>query len=210
MIPRPSTDLAPRMPLVLLGASTGGTRAIARILSLLPPLRASIVIVQHMPRFINESFARSLAADSANAVRLVRDGDVLAESTVFLAPSDLHCQLVGNRRLRLVPGLPVNYVCPAVDVTMQSVAPPAPGQRLVGILLTGMGRDGAQGMAHLKSLGALTVAQDAASCAVHGMPAEAVRLGCIDYELNPDAIARWLTGLPGFVLPGSRNPGTRR
>lgn len=200
----PAFDRANAPPLVILGASTGGTRAIARILSLLPPLRACILVVQHMPLFINESFRRSLDSLSPNPVRLVRDGDLLQASHVLIAPSEVHCQIVANRRLRLVPGPDVNYVCPAIDVTMQSVAPTTLPSRLVGVLLTGMGRDGAAGLAHLKSLGAVTVAQDAASCAVHGMPAEAVRLGCVDYELNPDAIARLLPSLVGTAPPVRR------
>jgi two-component system chemotaxis response regulator CheB len=100
--------------------------------------------------------------------------------------------LTDNARLRVAPGEKVNFVIPSVDVTMQSVRPPWPGQRLFGVILTGMGRDGAAGLAHLKRLGAATFAQDKATCAVHGMPAEAVRMGAVDSELPPEGIVQRL------------------
>jgi two-component system chemotaxis response regulator CheB len=126
-------------------------------------------------------------------VRLAQDGDWLREGLVLVAPSEAHCTLQRNQRVRLAPGPKVNFVCPSVDVMMQSVKAPPAGQRLIGVLLTGMGKDGAAGLAHLKRLGALTIAQDEASSAVYGMPAEAVKLGCVDHELAPEGILRLLT-----------------
>jgi two-component system chemotaxis response regulator CheB len=114
---------------------------------------------------------------------------ILRPGAVYLAPSEAHCVLNGNRVLRVVPGPKVNFVCPAIDVTMQSVEAMA-FESLTGVLLTGMGKDGAAGLAHLKALGACTIAQSKETCAVHGMPAEAVRLGCVDLKLGPDEIAR--------------------
>jgi two-component system chemotaxis response regulator CheB len=181
--------------IVLIGASTGGTRVLPEILSRLPLLPACIVIVQHMPKFINESLARSLAKNTPAKVRLAQDGDSLAEGLILLAPSGVHCRLIRNRNLCLAPGEPVNFVCPSIDVLMRSAQPPAGQQRLIGVLLTGMGNDGAAGLLHIKTLGGLTMAQNQASCAVYGMPAVAARLGCVDYELPPVEIARRLEAI---------------
>ncbi len=192
MNPAPSTNGLAPANLVVIGASTGGTRVVTYLLDRLPPLRAAVVIVQHMPKFINLSFARTLARHARSEVRLVQDGDPLQDGAFYLAPSDIHCTVVANRRLRLSPGPDVNYVCPSIDVTMQSLQSPASGQRIIGILLTGMGRDGANGLAYIRKLGGVTIAQNEASCAVYGMPAEAVKLGCVDFELPPDAIVTML------------------
>lgn len=185
---------APSAPnLVIIGGSTGGTRVLSQMLGLLPPLRAAVLIVQHLPKFINNSFAANLRREAGVEVTLAADGDRLEEGSIYVAPSEVHCLVVRNSRIALRAGPKVNFVCPAIDVTMQSVLAPRAGTRLIGVLLTGMGRDGAAGMAHLKKLGALTIAQNEASCAVYGMPAEAVQLGCIDYQLPPERIAQLLT-----------------
>lgn len=174
---------------VVIGASTGGTRVLGRMLELLPPLPACLVIVQHMPKFINASLASALSQQAGREVRLAEDGDPVTDGRILLAPSETHCTFRGNRRLCLTPGPQVNFVCPSIDVTMQSLTAPSAGQKFIGVLLTGIGKDGAVGMAHMKKLGALTVAQDQATCAVYGMPAEAVKLGCVDYVLPPEQIA---------------------
>jgi len=178
--------------LIVIGASTGGTRVITHLLSLLPPLPACIVIVQHMPSFINMSFARTLSRNAHMEVRLAADQDRLREGVVLLAPSEAHSVFVNNTSIRLVAGPKVNYVCPSIDVAMQSLRPPLEGYRLVGVLLTGMGRDGAAGLAHIKRLGCMTIAQDQASSAIYGMPAEAAKLGCVDHQASPAGIARLL------------------
>ncbi len=191
---RESGTLMSRGPrcLVLMGASTGGPRVLGEVLGAVPPLQASVVVVQHMPRFINESFLRTLGRQASMEVRMAVDGEVLREGRVYLAPSEVHCRLVWNRSLQLAAGPPVHYVCPAVDALMLSVQAPRFDQRVIGVLLTGMGKDGAVGMAHLKRLGALTLAQNRETSAVYGMPAEAVRLGGVDRELSPQGIARAL------------------
>lgn len=200
-------------PLIVIGASTGGTRVLPELITPLSRHRAAIVIVQHMPRYINASLVRTLGRHAACPVSLVQDGDRLEPAHVYVAPSEVHCTLVNNRGLRLTPGPAVNYVCPAIDITMQSVRPLDPGQVLIGILLTGMGRDGAAGLVHLKQLGGITFAQNQASCAVYGMPAEAVKLGCVDHVLPPPEIARWVSrklgGLPARPpTPTSGRPPT--
>ena len=178
----------PPANLVIIGASTGGTRVLPHLVSLLPELRAAIILIQHIPAFITPSFLGTLQRASRMPVSLATDGAALEVGRVLLTPGGFHCVLVDNARLRVFEGAKVNHVSTSVDVTMLSVTGPLT-PRLFGVLLTGMGRDGAAGMAHLKRLGAMTFAQNEATCAVHGMPAEAVKLGCVDYELPPEAIA---------------------
>jgi len=190
------TTLLLRTPrcLILMGASTGGTRILVELLSQLPPLPAAIVIVQHMPKFINASLVQSLSQCSRMPVCLASDTDRLLEGQILVAPSDFHLSLVGNRSVALTEGPKVNYVRPAVDVMMQSARRQG-GQQLIGVLLTGMGRDGADGMRYLKGIGATTIVQNQATCAVYGMPAEAMKTGCIDHQLPPAGIVRLLQSL---------------
>ena len=178
--------------LVIIGASTGGTRVLPEMLRRLPRMPAAILLVQHIPEFITPSFLGTLQRASRMPVAVATDGLSLTEGAVILTPGGLHCSVMENHRLRVAPGEKVNFVIPSVDVTMQSVRVALPGQRLFGVILTGMGRDGAAGLAHLKRLGATTFAQDKATCAVHGMPAEAVRLGAVDAELPPEGIVQRL------------------
>lgn len=185
--------------LVVIGASTGGVRALCTLFERLPKLNASVLLVQHIPRFIQPSFVRTLQEHTPMRVDLARDGDELHPGTVLLAPAEVHCTLEQNRRVRLVTGPKVNYVCPSIDVAMKSVVPPISPASLIGILLTGMGRDGADGMVHLKKLGAKTVAQDEASCAVFGMPKEAWNAGGVDLLLPPARIARRLVQWVGSL-----------
>lgn len=184
--------------IVIIGASTGGTRLLPEMLATLPPLPAAFLIVQHMPPFIAASFLRTLAASTAMKVTMARDGADLASGEIALVPGGVHCSLANNQTLKVGPGPKVNFVCPSIDVAMQSLKAPVNGQRLFAILLTGMGRDGAAGMAHIKSLGGTTIVQDKRSCAVYGMPAEAVRLGCVDYQLAPAQITRLLASEIGI------------
>jgi len=179
--------------LVIIGASTGGVRALCTLFQNLPALHAGILVVQHMPRFIQPSFVRTLRDHTSMSVDLARSGDVLGAGTVLLAPAESHCVLEGNRHIRLVTGPKVHFVCPAIDVTMKSVVAPATRNALIGIILTGMGRDGADGMVHLKQFGARTMAQDQASSAVFGMPMEAWKAGGTDLLLPPERIALTLT-----------------
>jgi two-component system chemotaxis response regulator CheB len=151
-----------------------------------------------MPAFINEAVAGSLARAWWGEARLAADGDVLEDGLLLLAPSERHCVLIGNRRIALVDGEKVNFCRPSIDVTMGSVEA-VPGISSTGVLLTGMGRDGARGLLHMRDLGARTVVQDEASSAVYGMPAEAVRLGAAEYVLAPRRIAELLTRGQGRI-----------
>jgi two-component system chemotaxis response regulator CheB len=164
------------------------------ILGQLPSLQAGVLVVQHMPKFINASYARTLSRHWAGEVRLAEEGDTLEDGLLLLAPSEVHCRLDPKGRIHLDAGPRVNFVCPAIDVTWKSI--PQPLQTPVtAVLLTGMGRDGAEGLLYLRQLGAITIAQDAASCAVYGMPAEAMRMGAALHQCRPAEIARRLASL---------------
>lgn len=174
--------------LIIIGASTGGVRVLCSLFQQMPSLRASVLLVQHMPKFIQDSFAKTLQKQTQMRVSLAKDGDELREGHVFIAPPEYHTRITRNHRLHVVAGPKVNFVCPSIDVAMMSVIP-QPSRRLIGVLLTGMGRDGADGMAHMKKCGATTLAQDESTCAVFGMPKEAWRAGAVQHLLPPERIA---------------------
>jgi two-component system chemotaxis response regulator CheB len=180
--------------LVIVASSTGGPRTLQQLLGGLPPLDAAFVVVQHMPAYINDSLCHSLARATDMEVTIPADGEELREGTVYLARSEVHLELTGNRRVALHGGDKVNFVCPSADVTMKSVVADARLQ-MIGVVLTGMGKDGAAGIEHLKRLGATTIAQEASSCVVNGMPRAAVETGCVDLVLPPAEIGSTLTRL---------------
>jgi two-component system chemotaxis response regulator CheB len=168
--------------LVVVGSSTGGPGALRHMLEGMPPLDATIVIVQHMPAYINQSLCRSLDNLTPMEVRLARDGDVLGTGEVLIAPSDLHLTFERNRIVRLVPGPKVHFVRPSVDVAMESLIA-ARRPRLAAVVLTGMGQDGAAGIRHVKRLGGITLAQSKDDCSVYGMPRAAHETGDVDLAL---------------------------
>ncbi|MCK5148460.1 chemotaxis protein CheB [bacterium] len=155
----------------------------------MPRLKASIIIVQHMPEFINLHFTQSLDKVSELNFRLAQDGDRLEEGTAYIAPSGIHLGLISNKVIRLKGSEKINYVCPAVDITMQSVCA-SRNMKITGIILTGMGKDGAQGMIHIKSLGGTTIVQDKKTSIIYGMPQEAAKTGLIDFILPVNEIAQ--------------------
>lgn len=178
-------------PLVCLGISTGGPKTLRKLITDLPQLPLAMVIVQHMPKFINAGMARSLADNCGLDARVVERGMELEPGCIYIAPSEVHTELVGNRRFQLQDDPPVCFVRPSADVLMRSVAAEK-GRRLVGIVMTGMGSDGAEGLRHMKSVGALTAAQDRGSSVVYGMPRAAYETGCVDHVLDIGGLRRLL------------------
>ena len=169
-----------------IGASTGGTVAIERVLRGLPADAPGTVIVQHMPEHFTGPFAVRLNSLCAMEVREARDGDTVVPGLVLVAPGGRHMvlQRSGARYVaRIKDGPPVHHQRPAVDVLFQSVARGA-GRNAVGVLLTGMGADGAKGLLAMREAGAHTMAQDEHTCVVFGMPKEAIRLGAA-HEILP-------------------------
>ena len=177
--------------LLAFGASTGGTEALRAILAELPADTPPVVIAQHIPKAFSGAFAARLDTISAMRVREARDGDALLPGHAFVAPGDHHLLVVrrpGGWCCELHDGEPVNYSKPSVDLLFRSVASSA-GADAVGVLLTGMGCDGAAGLLELRRAGAPTIAQDEKSSVVWGMPGAAVRCDAAGEVLALERIA---------------------
>lgn len=176
---------------VAMGASTGGTEAIKAVLTALPPDSPGVLIAQHIPKAFSASFARRMNECSALTVVEAENGQQVLAGHVYIAPGDRHLTLVrdGARYVcRLEDGAPVNRHKPSVDVLFQSVARSA-GANAIGVILTGMGRDGARGLKDMHDAGARTIAQDEATSVVWGMPGEAVALGAVDQVVRIEDVA---------------------
>jgi two-component system chemotaxis response regulator CheB len=179
---------APGTRVLLIGSSTGGTDALAHIFARLPANTPGTLVVQHMPPGFTAQMAQRLDRLSAMTVREAEGGEVLQPGLALIAPGDRHLLLrgnVGRFTTELRDGPKVSRHKPSVDVLFRSGAAAA-GAAAIGVILTGMGRDGAQGMAALCEAGAHTIAQDEASCVVWGMPRAAVELGVIEVEAPLD------------------------
>ncbi|MBK1704029.1 chemotaxis response regulator protein-glutamate methylesterase [Halochromatium glycolicum] len=206
----PAPSVACRDHLIVIGASTGGTEAIHAILSRLPSSAPPVLIAQHMPAGFTRSFAARLNASSRLSVREAQDGEPLLAGHAYLAPGDRHLMLgCSDRgyRIQLDAGPEVNRHRPSVDVLFRSAAQRA-GSNATGVLLTGMGKDGAAGMLALRDEGATTIAQDEASSMIFGMPREAIALGAATEVLGLDAIPARLTASPAATRPPQ--PGWQR
>ena len=179
--------------LVALGASTGGTQGTAKILRALPADIPGMVVVQHMPPDFTRMYAENLDKDCAMSVREARDGDPVEQGTVLIAPGgDLHMEVVrrgGGYAVRLRAGEKVNGHCPSVDVLFYSVAKHVPGADGVGIILTGMGADGAKGLLAMRKAGAFTIGQDEKTSVVYGMPREAYEIGAVARQCALENVA---------------------
>jgi len=178
-----------------IGASTGGTKAIESVLTNLPATAPGTVIVQHMPENFTTSFAKRLNEICQMQVREARGGDHVAPGLALIAPGNSHMLLQrkgGNYLVKIKDGPRVHYQRPSIDVLFQSVALHA-GRNAIGVILTGMGADGAKGMLAMHNNGAFTVAQNEASCVVFGMPKEAIKMGAADKIVS-------LTNIPRTIL----------
>ncbi|MHB0774116.1 protein-glutamate methylesterase/protein-glutamine glutaminase [Halomonas sp. WWR20] len=182
--------------LIIIGASTGGTEAIRSVLEPLPANSPAILITQHMPGGFTRSFAERLNRLCRITVKEAEDGERVLPGHAYIAPGDHHLKLArsgANYVVRLDDGPPVNRHRPSVDVLFHSAAQSA-GRNAVGVILTGMGKDGAAGLLEMRQAGAHTLAQDEESCVVFGMPREAIALGGA-VETSPlDDIASKLLG----------------
>ena len=184
--------------IIAIGASTGGTKAIETILRGLPATCPGTLIVQHMPEQFTTSFAQRLNQTCQMEVREAQDNDLLGRGVALVAPGNRHMLLQQNGvhyLVRIKNGPAVNHQRPSVDVLFQSVAHSA-GSNAVGVLLSGMGADGAKGLLAMHEKGAYTLAQDEQTCVVFGMPKEAIRLRAVDrvapIEHIPGAIVHFL------------------
>ena len=178
--------------IIAMGASTGGPTVLQTILSGLPgDLPAPVFIVQHIaPGFVH-GFAESLALSCKLPVLVPAQGEAMQPGRVYLAPDGVHMGVGKGGRIDLMSEAPIDGMRPSISYLFRSVADVF-GPGAVGVLLTGMGKDGAEGLKAMKEKGAVTIAQDEESCVVFGMPAEAIRLGAATYVLSPDRIASTL------------------
>lgn len=182
---------------VAIGTSTGGTQALEAVLTALPRVCPGIVIVQHMPEKFTGAFAARLDGLCQIEVREARSGDRVLPGLALIAPGGRHMLLKRNGaqyHVDVVDGPPVNRHRPSVDVLFRSVAKCA-GKNAIGIIMTGMGDDGAAGLLEMRNEGALTVGQDEQTCVVYGMPKEAVKRGAVIKSLPLGAIAGTISGI---------------
>ena len=180
--------------LIAIGASTGGTEAIREVITRLSADSPAVLITQHMPPGFTRSFAARLDGLCRMTVSEANDGERVLPGHVYIAPGDRHMKLErcgSNYVVALDDGPPVNRHRPSVDVLFRSVAAAA-GQNALGVMLTGMGRDGASAMLEMKQAGAFNIAQDEASCVVFGMPKEAIAISAVDEVLPINRIAERL------------------
>jgi len=177
---------------VVIGSSTGGTQALELMLTSLPGDAPGIAITQHMPEKFTAMYAQRLNGICAMEVREAKDGDRLERGLALIAPGGLHMQLrksAGQYFVHVADGPPVNRHKPSVDVLFKSAAEVA-GRDALGIILTGMGDDGARGMKAMHDLGARTIAQNEETCVVFGMPKEAIKLQAVDEIMALENIAK--------------------
>ncbi len=194
-LPELKNPLASSEKLIMIGASTGGTAAIRDFLLQMPSDCPGIMITQHMPEGFTRSFARRLDETCVIAVREAANGERILPGCAYIAPGGWHMALARSGSdyvVRLDQTPPVNRHRPSVDVLFHSAAKHA-GKNAVGVIMTGMGKDGAAGMLAMKKAGGYNLAQDEASCVVFGMPREAIAVGAV-HETNP------LHELPARVL----------
>lgn len=183
--------------LIALGASTGGTEAIKRVAAKLPANTLPIIISQHLPAAFSASFARHVDEISAMTVTLAQTGQTLAPGHIYIAPGDKHLRIIRDQNAyicQLDDSEPVNRHKPSVDVMFHSVAQHA-GDQAIGVMLTGMGIDGAAGMLRMREAGAFNIVQDEASSVVWGMPGEAYKIGAANIVLPLDQVADQITAL---------------
>jgi two-component system, chemotaxis family, protein-glutamate methylesterase/glutaminase len=193
-VPRPvSRALATTTnKIIAIGASTGGTEALKAILTSMPPNAPGILVVQHMPANFTTSFAERLDSLCEMSVKEAEDGDGVINGRVLIAPGNFHMLLKrsGARYfVQVKDGPMVHHQRPSVDVMFKSVADYA-GENALGVILTGMGADGAAGLLKMRQAGARTIAQDERSCVVFGMPKEAIKMGAAEVVIPLHGIAQ--------------------
>lgn len=191
-----------RGPVIVIGASTGGTEALKVVLAALPENCPPVLVAQHMPALFTRSFATRLDSLCRVQVKEAESGEPVRRGTVYIAPGHSHILLQWGGdgfRIQLSQAVEVNRHRPSVDVLFRSAANEL-GEQAIGVILTGMGRDGARGMLEMREAGAHTLAQDEASCVVFGMPKEALALGGVQEVLPIERIGGRLVELTGPAL----------
>ena len=189
---RPSMAGATPKSVIAIGASTGGTEAIIEVIKNFPANAPGVVIVQHMPPVFTRMYAERVDKICAMSVKEAQNGDRVVPGTITIAPGgDQQMYLrqdASGYYVNLSPGAKVSGHCPSVDVLFDSVAKTA-GRNAVGVILTGMGADGAKGLTNMKKAGAHTIGQDEASCVVYGMPMVAFQMGGVSEQMSLTSIS---------------------
>jgi two-component system, chemotaxis family, protein-glutamate methylesterase/glutaminase len=193
---------------VAIGASTGGTEALRELFEALPPDSPGLVVVQHMPEAFTAAFAKRLNSSCRIEVKEAADGDRVKDGRALIAPGNKHMLLVrtgAHYMVRVVEGPLVSRHRPSVDVLFRSVAQAA-GANALGLIMTGMGDDGAQGLLEMRRAGAQTLAQDEATCVVFGMPKEAIARGAVDEVLPLPRLAQAILKRAASIAPRAHRP----
>ncbi|MBR5913763.1 MAG: chemotaxis protein CheB [Selenomonadaceae bacterium] len=181
-----------KISLIAIGSSTGGTEALARVIPKLMPPIPPIVIVQHIPPKFSKSLADRLDRESLLTVKEGEHGELVLPNHVYIAPGGLHMELRRNRegglQIRCFVAPPVHSCRPAVDVLFKSVAELV-GAEALGVILTGIGHDGTEGLLEMKQKGSPTLGQDEATSVVYGMPKAAFNAGAVDMQIPLDSMA---------------------
>ncbi len=164
---------------ISIAASTGGPAAVAYVLRQIPENAPPILVVQHMQKKLTKFFAEGLNQECKIKVKEAEVGDVVQEGLALIAPGGFHMVVTKNGKINLTTSPPVNYVRPSADVMMKSAAKTYTSKN-IGVILTGMGVDGAKGIEAIKKKGGMTIAQDKKTCVVFGMPDAAIKTGCVD------------------------------
>ncbi|MCL1878499.1 MAG: CheB methylesterase domain-containing protein [Defluviitaleaceae bacterium] len=186
-----------KIRLIAIGVSMGGIEALQKVLLPLPAHTPPIVIVMHLQPGIARLFAGRIDQVSQLSVKEAKTGDVLSHGKVLIAPAGLHMKVVsrgGNLVTECYYGEKVEFVIPSADELFQSVAAEV-GNDAIGVILTGIGKDGAKGLLQMRKAGAITLGQNEKSCAVYGMPKVAKEIGAVETELTPEEISAKILSL---------------
>jgi len=178
-----------RDKIISIAASTGGPAAVAYVLRNIPANTPPILVVQHMQKGMTKLFSEGLNQECKIQVKEAEEGDVVQEGLALIAPGGFHMTVTKNGEINLTTAPPVNYVRPSADVTMKSAAKTY-AVKNIGVVLTGMGVDGAKGIEAIKKKGGVTIAQDKKTCVVFGMPDAAIKTGCVDFVTPLESIPK--------------------
>ncbi|OHW63247.1 chemotaxis response regulator protein-glutamate methylesterase [Andreesenia angusta] len=188
----PKRDLNKRIKVIAVGASTGGTEAFFKLIKQLPTNIPGMVVVQHMPSSFTKMYADRLNSQTGFEVIEAKSGDEVKPGRIIIAPGDFHMQVRpenGKLTVRCYEGEKVSGHCPSVDVLFESVAEHV-GKKALGVILTGMGRDGAKGLLSMKQRGAYTIGQDRDTSVVYGMPMVSYNIGAVEKQVPIDKMGK--------------------
>ncbi len=179
------------MKIAIIGSSTGGPHILEEVFSQFPVVQAAIIIIQHLPAAFTETFRCHVADLTPMTVEIAKAGEKIAEGRIYIAPAGRHLILEQNRTIHLEDSEKLHGVKPSIDRTMLSLQQ-IEGDRILGVILTGMGQDGAAGIALIKSLGGYTIVQDPVTAPIRSMPQAALDTGMVSEILTPKDITKAL------------------